>query len=140
MSQLACVFYLLTYSLTRLSNAVEEQDVAEAIRLVKSAILSYALDPVTGRIDMDLITTGKSSSFRERASALKKQAQAILNSKGPSPVEFSILLKEINAQSSVVVHEKLLREVVSDLVEEEYLTVVGGPLIRLNSMLKRVIS
>ena len=42
----------------RLSETVERSDVVEAIRLVKAATHTAALDPRTGTIDMDLIVTG----------------------------------------------------------------------------------
>jgi len=40
----------------RLSNVVERRDVAEAVRLIKEAQQSAATDPITGLIDLDLIS------------------------------------------------------------------------------------
>ena len=48
----------------RLSDTVEVIDVEEAIRLLRVATQSAATDPRTGRIDMDLINTGRSASSR----------------------------------------------------------------------------
>lgn len=86
----------------RLSTIVESQDVAEALRLIRDAMLSYAIDPLTGRIDMDLVTTGKSSALRERQAELKRQVKSMLTTKGHTSIEFSTLLAEMNAQSSIV--------------------------------------
>src|SRR4051812_18679694 len=41
----------------RFSKVVERVDVAEALRLIRSALQQAAVDPRTGTIDMDLITT-----------------------------------------------------------------------------------
>lgn len=48
----------------RLSRVVEEVDVEEAVRLVQVALQQAATDPRTGLIDMDVITTGTSTSAR----------------------------------------------------------------------------
>ncbi|XP_076887326.1 DNA replication licensing factor MCM4-like [Bidens hawaiensis] len=48
----------------RFSEEVEKKDVVEAFRLLEVALQQSATDPATGTIDMDLITTGVSSSER----------------------------------------------------------------------------
>jgi DNA replication licensing factor MCM4 len=50
----------------RLSQVVEESDVIEAVRLIKSAIKQAATDARTGLIDMGLLTEGTSASERRR--------------------------------------------------------------------------
>jgi len=47
---------------------VIEDDVHEAMRLVRVAMHQAALDPSTGLIDMELITTGNSASSRGQVS------------------------------------------------------------------------
>jgi len=42
-------------------------------RLLHSATLAAATDPRTGRIDMDLINTGRSASSRDRTQQLIKE-------------------------------------------------------------------
>lgn len=60
----------------RLSETVEKCDVEEAVRLIKTAMQQSATDPITGEIDMDIITTGVSHTSAERirsiASIIKK--------------------------------------------------------------------
>ncbi len=46
----------------RLSETVEKRDVEESVRLIKTAMQQSATDPTTGEIDMDIITTGVSST------------------------------------------------------------------------------
>lgn len=43
----------------------------EANRIVNEAILAFAIDPLTGKIDMDLINIGKSSAYREYINSVK---------------------------------------------------------------------
>lgn len=79
------------------------KDVQEAIRLIREAMLSYAVDPLTGRIDMDLISTGKSSAFRERQTELKKAIKAVFETGGfAQSVDFSSLFTLVNSNSSIV--------------------------------------
>jgi hypothetical protein len=91
----------------RLSRTVDPEDVTEAIRLIREAMLSYAIDPLTGKIDMDMITTGKSSALRERQAELKRQVKSMVQNKGHTSIEFNTLLAEMSAQSSIV-HTMLL--------------------------------
>jgi len=54
----------------RFSTEVEVSDVEEALRLMKVATQQAATDPVTGLIDMDLITTGMTTSSRTKLNTL----------------------------------------------------------------------
>lgn len=58
------------------------EDVVEAVRLMKSAIKDYATDPLTGRIDMDLIQTGVSVEERRRKEELDKDIIKVLETAG----------------------------------------------------------
>lgn len=64
----------------RLSNDVSESDVDQAIDLVKTAIIQSATDPSTGLIDMDIITTGKTSASRQRVQVIMEKAKEIIKS------------------------------------------------------------
>ena len=50
----------------RLSNEVIVTDVDEAINLIKVATQQAATDPETGLIDMDIITTGRTTTTKNR--------------------------------------------------------------------------
>eukprot|EP00981_Chlorochromonas_danica_P009140 scaffold2507_cov257-Ochromonas_danica.AAC.18 len=54
----------------RLSSLVTPDDVHEAVRLMKVATQTAAIDPRTGTIDMDLLTTGRSAIDRDLSQAL----------------------------------------------------------------------
>lgn len=50
----------------RLSEFVEKQDVEEAVQLIKNALQQSATDPTTGKINMDIITTGQTKTSAEK--------------------------------------------------------------------------
>ncbi len=50
----------------KLSSLVTEIDVDEAIELMKIAIQQAATDPKTGKIDMDVIVTGKTYASKQK--------------------------------------------------------------------------
>ena len=62
----------------RFSRVVERSDVKEAVRLMKVATQAAATDPRTGRIDMDMITTGRSTANREMEEALNLSLKELL--------------------------------------------------------------
>lgn len=62
----------------RLSPVVERCDVEEALRLVKIATQQSATDPITGRIDLDLLQTGHSAAWRQRVNELARALWSLL--------------------------------------------------------------
>lgn len=63
----------------RLSPQVSQQDVEEAVRLIKTAMQQSATDPKTGEIDMDLLTTGVSNSSKARVKDISDFIKTIHN-------------------------------------------------------------
>jgi DNA replication licensing factor MCM4 len=109
----------------RLSRSVDVEDVKEAVRVIKDSILSYAIDPVTGIIDLDVVMTGKSSAVREQLADLKKAVKDLLSTKSLPNVDFNTLIAEVGKQSTMKVEESHLREVLSELADEEFVHVAG---------------
>jgi DNA replication licensing factor MCM4 len=62
----------------RLSNSVDVSDVEEAINLIKVATQQAATDPVTGLIDMDIITTGRTAATKQRISLIANQVKELM--------------------------------------------------------------
>lgn len=62
----------------RLSHFVERIDVDEAVRLTKVATQQAATDPTTGKIDMDIIASGVSSSRRDAITSMSMTIKALL--------------------------------------------------------------
>ncbi|KAL6065643.1 DNA replication licensing factor, mcm4 component [Balamuthia mandrillaris] len=111
----------------RFSPTVEVQDVEEATRLIQVALQQAAMDPRTGTIDMDLITTGRSATARERLDLLRQEVYNLLKRQAaPSKdSKFSALLERMREQSSVEIPHSELREVLEQLVAEGMLRVFG---------------
>jgi DNA replication licensing factor MCM4 len=124
----------------RLSETIDAQDVNEAIRLIREALLSYAIDPLTGKIDMDLITTGKSSAARERTADLKRHVKSFLSDRSAGAIDFNSMLSELNSHSSISIPEKMLRDVLEELVDEEFVHTSNGTARRGNPIIHRQIS
>jgi DNA replication licensing factor MCM4 len=62
----------------RYGNMVTRADVCEAVRLMRVATQAAATDPRTGRIDMDMITTGRSTADREMEESLAMNLKELL--------------------------------------------------------------
>lgn len=62
----------------RLSHVVDRNDVEEAVRLIKVATQQAATDPTTGKIDMDILTSGISSSRRDIITSISMVIKQLL--------------------------------------------------------------
>jgi DNA replication licensing factor MCM4 len=91
----------------RSSPVVTREDVDEAVRLMYVATQKAATDPRTGRIDMDMITTGTSARERENVEALRQAVAEILEAKtaegGARSFGVQDLVGFLQAQSDVEV-------------------------------------
>ena len=63
----------------RLSNKVTVEDVERAIRIFKKSLEQIAIDPETGKIDIDYAFTGTSATQRDRIALIKKIIEALEN-------------------------------------------------------------
>ncbi|VDL63766.1 unnamed protein product [Hymenolepis diminuta] len=88
----------------RLSNVVTTDDCREARRLQREAIKQAAIDPVTGTIDINILTTGVSSSMRKRREEMANAIWAILEQR-PRVITFaySRVLEQLRATSERMV-------------------------------------
>ena len=66
----------------RFDETVYRSDVLEAVRLMRVATQAAATDPRTGTIDMDMITTGRSSVDREAMLNLRDQVKSAIEDAG----------------------------------------------------------
>lgn len=93
----------------RFSHTVEACDVREAIRLVKESLLLYALDPKTGRIDIDMVVTGMSASESKHIDMVCESIQKLVKKK----MSYGDLLAALG------VEERILSEALRELDENE---------------------
>ncbi|CAL8096807.1 unnamed protein product [Calicophoron daubneyi] len=88
----------------RLSNEVTADDCREARRLQREALKQAAIDPVTGTIDINILTTGVSSSMRKRREEMAAAIWALLEER-PRVLTFvySRVLEELRSRSERMV-------------------------------------
>jgi len=123
----------------RLSEEVTENDVHEAVRLIKSALKQAATDARTGLIDMGLLTEGTSSGERRRKEDLKRAVLSALDemSGAGSAVRVSDLVRRIRENASEQVENQEFTEALRAAEVEGTVQVSGeGP----RRMVKRVIA
>ena len=95
----------------RYSTLVEKSDVDEAVRLMQVATQTAATDPRTGRIDMDMITTGRTSANREMEESLSLTIKELLSERRGNRMAVS----DVRRQVSEVMNLSALRP--DDIVE-----------------------
>eukprot|EP01119_Soliformovum_irregulare_P025718 TRINITY_DN9602_c0_g1_i1.p1 TRINITY_DN9602_c0_g1~~TRINITY_DN9602_c0_g1_i1.p1 ORF type:complete len:811 (-),score=201.60 TRINITY_DN9602_c0_g1_i1:15-2447(-) len=108
----------------RFSKVVERIDVAEAQRLVRSALQQAATDPRTGTLDVDLITTGRSATSRGRLTELMEEIKRILSGR-PTGMKMDQLHRNLTEGSSVEISTSELRDSLKILEDEEVLSLGG---------------
>ena len=96
----------------RFSKTVDKIDVMEAIRLIKESLLLYAVDPLTGKIDMNMVMTGNTKSKNMLINDLRKNIKDILNTK--KKILFHDLLAYCNN-----IDENLLKEVLNEMERDD---------------------
>ncbi|TBU16925.1 DNA replication licensing factor [Ordospora colligata] len=93
----------------RFSETIDCVDVKEAERIIRESLLMYAIDPSTGKIDMDMVMTGRSVSRGKMMESLK---DAILLMAGDKAT-IAEVVKHTRAD------EKMVREALDELVLED---------------------
>merc|ERR1739838_621176 len=104
----------------RFSNAVELMDVEEAARLHREALKQSATDPLTGRVDVTILTTGQSSSGRKRRQEVAAGLKALLRKKTKvGSINIDTLLKEFKASADLQITRDMYEDALRDLQEEQ---------------------
>ncbi|KAH7056703.1 cell division control protein 54 [Linnemannia elongata] len=109
----------------RLSPDVEKEDVEEASRLIREGLKESAMDPRTGLLDMDLLTTGQGSYDRGHLEDMRRELLNLLNASDKTNLRWSDVLADFNAQSSVGVSEEQFSRVLGELEQQQYIKVSG---------------
>jgi len=99
----------------RYSNVVEMIDVDEAWRLYREALKQSATDPLSGKIDIGILTTGLSSAARQRRHDLAKHLEKVISKQKTSTLDYQILLNETRLafefQVTTAMYDDALKEV-----------------------------
>lgn len=86
----------------RLAKAISVDDVNEAIRLMNVSTQRAATNPRTGRIDMDLITTGQTATSREDLAHLMEAVKSYLEEVSfETDMKLGVLLRELENRSDM---------------------------------------
>lgn len=93
----------------RFSSVVESVDVKEAIRLIKESLLLYAIDPRTGKIDIDMVISGKSQLNSKLIEDVRHNILKILKSK----MNYSDLYTRIGGD------DKVFNDAIKELVNDD---------------------
>jgi DNA replication licensing factor MCM4 len=113
----------------RLSSTVDETDVDEAVRLIKSAIKASATDARTGLIDMGLLSEGGSASDRRRKEDLKRAVLAAIDDdaavRSGNAVRYADLYRKVGDGSSIELEGAEFQGVIRSLEQEGKIQVVG---------------
>ena len=113
----------------RLSTTVEESDVGEAVRLIKSAIKASATDARTGLIDMGLLSEGGSASERRRREDLKRAVIEVLDGdeevRSGNVMRYTDVYRKVGEGSSVEVEGAEFNEVIKALEVEGRIMISG---------------
>ncbi|KAJ1554704.1 hypothetical protein HK096_002293 [Nowakowskiella sp. JEL0078] len=101
----------------RLSKVVEVSDVEEASRLILTALQTSAVDPRTGRIDLDLVTTGISASARTARANKRVDLKLLIEKNQNIQIPRLDLFREFNSKWTEA-NEKEFASLLEDLAEE----------------------
>jgi len=93
----------------RYSNVVTRADAREAVRLMKVATQAAATDPRTGRIDMDMITTGRSTADRQMEEQLELSLKELFQERRGSRMAVRDVTKQLSEINDVTIpHEDVV--------------------------------
>lgn len=116
----------------RFSQTVEIVDVEEAWRLHREALKQSATDPLSGKIDVGILTTGLSSAARKKRAELIQALKKIIESKEKVPtINYQKLFVEMKEGSNVMITREQFEDALKDLQDEGIIVVMGKSSIRI---------
>nr|CAD7591375.1 unnamed protein product [Timema genevievae] len=115
----------------RFSQTVEVLDVEEAWRLHREALKQSATDPLSGKIDVCILTTGLSSATRKRRLELAQALKKLITSKGQvKTLNYQKIFSELKEGSQVMVTREMFEDALKDLQDDGFIIVMGKNTIR----------
>merc|ERR1712127_813653 len=90
------------------------------------ATQTAAVDPKTGRIDMDLLTTGRSAGDRERMEQMFESIKALLEKTRGGQSTVKALQTAFNEQSQEQLGQREFGELIDQLITEDYVVSYRG--------------
>ncbi|KAG5890474.1 hypothetical protein JTB14_013416 [Gonioctena quinquepunctata] len=119
------------YAKVRFSQTVLVEDVEEAYRLHREALKQSATDPLSGRIDVGILTTGMSSAARKRRLELAQSVKKLIETKGQIPlINYPKLFAELKESSNVMITRDQFEDALRDLQDDGFIVVNAKTSIR----------
>lgn len=95
----------------RLSDSVEEEDSQRAIKLVRACLGDLLTDPETGKIDIDMVTTGQTHSKVDKLKAILQ----IIREKMSEGIDMVPIEEIIEVANEKGIDEEKTKEIISEL-------------------------
>ena len=120
----------------RLSDKVEVSDVEEANRLHREALKQSATDPMSGKIDVTILTTGQSEAGRKRRDEVKRSLREVIDKKGKKvqTVNYLKTWNDLKEASDVMITRDMFEDALKDLSDDNVITLTGRTTIRINHL------
>lgn len=117
----------------RFSETVDTEDVEEAYRLHREALKQSATDPLSGKIDIGILTTGLSSAARKRRAEIKEAlSKIVMKSKGKvQTLNCQKLHQELKDSSQMSITREMFEDALKDLQDDGIIVMVGKTSIRM---------
>lgn len=121
-----------SHAKVRLSEVVEVSDVEEAWRLHREALKQSATDPLSGKIDVGILTTGLSSAARKKRAELILAIKENIKRKGKVPtVPYQKLFTDVKEASAVLITREHFEDALKEIQDEGLVVVMGKNTIRI---------
>ncbi|KAF2353793.1 MCM OB domain [Trinorchestia longiramus] len=118
----------------RLAHTVEIADVEEAWRLHREALKQSATDPLSGKIDVSILTTGQSAASRKRRVEVAQALRKLLQAKSKSTtLNMQKIYGELKEASDIMITREMYEDALRDLQDDDFLTCGGKSTIRILS-------
>ncbi|KAK9500642.1 hypothetical protein O3M35_001871 [Rhynocoris fuscipes] len=110
----------------RLSNVVEIQDVLEAKRLHREALKQSATDPLSGKIDVNILTTGMSRAARQKRLEIVEAIKKIVVPKASGTMfNYQKVFKDIRDIAAMIIPREMYEEGLKELQEAGIIVIVN---------------
>jgi len=110
----------------RYSSTVEVIDVEEAWRIYREALKQAATDPMSGKIDVQILTTGLSSAARQRRGEVAAALKKLIQKKGKvTTLQTQKLFSDLKEASDLMITRDMFDDALKDLQDEEILMIAG---------------
>jgi len=118
----------------RFAESVNIADVEEAKRLHREALKQSAMDPKTGMIDINILTTGVSISDRKRRIDASKALAELIKKSGKTQLPYMKLFEEFKDQAEAHVTRGLFDDALKILSDEDKINLTDDKkMIRVSS-------